>query len=276
MTTANQSGTIAIIQARMGSSRLPGKVLLDIGGRPMLAWVVERVRRAGLLDGLVVATSTEVRDDSVAAFCRERDYPCHRGSMQDVLDRYYQAARESGAGTIVRITADCPLSDPQLVDLTVDEFRRAGVDFAANRLPPPWRRTYPIGLDVEVCTFAALERAWKEADQPFQREHVMPYFYEGLPAEALSSTMSSSALSPRGFGVLLVNHDPDYGSLRWAVDTAEDLELIRRVCASFDARDDFTWQDVLALFERQPDLAKMNASVRQKSGLEAEDLSDKV
>ena len=265
-----QPKTIAIIQARMGATRLPGKVLLDIGGQPMLVRVVERVRRAGRLDGVVVATTTQVQDEPVADLCRERGYPCSRGSLQDVLDRYYQAARSCGAAEVVRITADCPAIDPGLIDLTVDELRRAGADFAADRLPPPWTRSYPIGLDVEVCTFAALERAWQEADQPYQREHVMPYLYEGIPAEALRSTQNVTATSPRGFRVLLVNHDPDYGSLRWTVDTPPDLELLRQVYARFHNQDTFSWTEVLALFESEPGLARINASVPQKSGLEAE------
>ncbi len=270
-----KSRTIAIIQARMGATRLPGKVLLDIGGQPMLVRVVERVRRAGRLDGVVVATTIQSQDDPVADLCQKRGYACSRGSLQDVLDRYYQSARSAGATEVVRITADCPAMDPQLIDLTVNEFRRAGADFAANRLPPPWSRTYPIGLDVEVCTFAALERAWREADQPFQREHVMPYLYEGIPAGALRSTRNAVAVSPRGFRVLLVNHDPDYGVLRWTVDTTPDLELLRRVYARFDNQDTFSWTDVLALFEREPELTGINASIPQKSGLEAEKPIDK-
>ena len=170
----------------MGATRLPGKVLHDIAGQPMLVRVVERTRRASLLDGFVVATTTEIQDDALYELCRERGYPCYRGEQQDVLDRYYQAARQTGADVIVRITADCPVIDPLLINETVqlvtghyslvtDHF-----DFAANRLPPPWGRTYPIGLDVEACTFAALERAWQEATEPYQREHVMPYLYEGV------------------------------------------------------------------------------------------------
>lgn len=267
--------TIAIIQARMGSTRLPGKVLLDIGGKPMLVRVVERTRRAGRLDGVVVATTTEEGDNPVSELCQARGYACSRGSLQDVLDRYYQAARSWGATRIVRITADCPAIDPQLIDLTIDSFCLAKVDFASNRLPPPWPRTYPIGLDVEVCSFGALERAWKEAAQPFQREHVMPYFYEGVPVEALRSTRNSSAVSPRGFHVLLLNHDPDYGALRWTVDTASDLELLRRVYARFDNQDTFSWTDILSLFEHEPQLTKINAFIPQKSGLEAEKPDEK-
>jgi spore coat polysaccharide biosynthesis protein SpsF len=255
---------IAIIQARMGSSRLPGKVLLDISGQPMLARVVERVQRAGLLDGLVVATTQDATDDPLADFCRERGYNYFRGSQFDVLDRFYQAAREQQAGTVVRITADCPLSDPTLIDQALQEFALSGVDFSANRLPPPFGRSYPIGLDIEMCSFEALERAWQEADQPHQREHVMPYFYEDARLEAISPTRSR-ALSGRGFKVLLLNHVPDYGALRWTVDTPADLEFMRQVFDHFGGRDDFSWLEVLDLVQTHPEIAALNADERHKT-----------
>jgi spore coat polysaccharide biosynthesis protein SpsF len=267
--------TIAIIQARMGATRLPGKVLHDIAGQPMLVRVVERTRRASLLDGFVVATTTEVQDDALYELCRERGYPYYRGEQQDVLDRYYQAARQTSADIIVRITADCPVIDPLLINETVqlvtghyslvtDHF-----DFAANRLPPPWGRTYPIGLDVEACTFAALERAWQEATEPHQREHVMPYLYEGVNLKPATCNLQLGT-SPRGFRVALLNHDPDYGALRWTVDTPEDLELIRQVYTRFGGRDDFGWREILALFEREPELAKLNALINAKGMTESE------
>lgn len=261
---------LAIVQARMGSSRLPGKVMLDIAGLPMLERVVERTKRASLLENVVVATTNEAQDDAVANFCRERGYPVHRGSLHDVLDRFYQAARVFEAEAVVRITADCPVIDPGLIDGIVREFTLSSVDFAANRLPPPWQRTYPIGLDIEVVTFSALERAWKQADQKSQREHVMPYFYEGIPVDAFDLTRTSLAVSPRGFRVMLVNHVPDYGSKRWTVDTAEDLALMQRVYARFEGRDDFSWQDVLALFEREPELANINSNVVHKSAFDTD------
>ncbi|MCI0520592.1 MAG: glycosyltransferase family protein [Chloroflexi bacterium] len=240
----------AIIQARMSSSRLPGKVLLDLAGQPMLARVVERTRRARTVSEVIVATTTDLADDAVEAFCLQRGYACRRGSLHDVLDRYYQAARLAAADAVVRITADCPVIDPQVVDKTVNGFLSGEppYDFAANRLPPPWGRTYPIGLDTEVCTFAALETAWREAVLPHQREHVMPFFYD----------------NPQRFRVLHVNHDVDYGALRWTVDTAEDLEMLRQIFARFDGRDDFSWLDVLALLEREPQLAQINAAVQHK------------
>jgi spore coat polysaccharide biosynthesis protein SpsF len=254
--------TVAIIQARMGSSRLPGKVLLDIEGQPMLRRVVERARRAKTIDQVVVATTTEPDDDPVAAFCDARGYPVYRGSLHDVLDRYYQAARWAGAETVVRITADCPLIDPDVVDRTVDAFRGAALPhlqclnpdlpgsyaFCANRLPPPWGRTYPIGLDTEVCSFQNLETIWKEAQEPHQREHVMPYFYD----------------HQERFKILLVHHEMNYDSLRLTVDTAQDLELIRQVFARFPGREDFSWLEVVALLEREPGLLAINAQVQHK------------
>lgn len=244
---------VAIVQARMGSTRLPGKVLLDIKGKPMLARVVDRCRRAAHVDQVIVATTTDKSDDPIAAMCIERGYPFFRGSSQDVLDRYYQAAKTFQAEVIARITADCPLIDPGLIDEVIADLFGGQTmptwDFAANRLPPPWKRTYPIGLDVEVCTFQALERAWREAELPYQREHVMPYLYE---------------IDGR-FRVRILQHEPDLGALRWTVDTSQDLELVREIYARFDGRDDFSWQEVLELFGREPELAAINASVVHKS-----------
>lgn len=239
---------IVIIQARMSSTRLPGKVLKDIAGRPMLAWVVERARKAKTATDVVVATTTEPSDDPIASFCMLMGYACTRGSLSDVLDRYYQTARQYRADIIVRLTADCPLIDPAEIDHVVQEFQRGGVDFAANRLPPPFGRTYPIGLDTEVCSFEALERAWDEAKEPYQREHVMPYLYE----------------IPGRFKVLRVDHDPDYGELRWTVDTQQDLQLVRAIFERMGEREDFGWLDVLELFQREPELARLNAGVNQK------------
>ncbi|MEW5870891.1 MAG: glycosyltransferase family protein [Chloroflexota bacterium] len=271
---SQRTPTIAIIQARMSSSRLPGKVLLDIAGEPMLAWVLSRTRQARRVDQVVVATTTEPSDDPIAEYCARQAVPCYRGSLHDVLDRYYQAARAFGADSIIRITADCPLIDPVVIDQTVQAFRgetdesirarELGIkgfastldtqtqatpyDFVANRLPPPWGRTFPIGMDVEVCTFEALETAWKEAGQPHQREHVMPFFYD----------------HPERFRMLLVDYKDDFGALRWTVDTPQDLQLVRQLVAHFPGRQDFSWLEVLQVFQSQPDLAQINASVQHK------------
>jgi spore coat polysaccharide biosynthesis protein SpsF len=239
----------------MGSSRLPGKVLLDIAGQPMLARVIERVRRANTVDEVLVATTVDPSDDPIVAFCQQRGVAFYRGSVYDVLDRFYGAARQSGAELIVRITADCPVIDPAVIDQVVAAFHAQAADFACNRLPPPAHRTWPIGLDTEVCAFSGLERAWKEAVLPYEREHVMPYFYD----------------QPGRFKVVVVDHEPDYGALRWTVDTAEDLALLREIFSRFDGDDHFTWQDVRRLIEREPQLALINAGVRHKIGTETDE-----
>ena len=250
--------TVAIIQARMNSSRLPGKVLLDLAGQPMLVRVVERACRAKMIDDVIIATTSDPADDPIEALCRERGYSVYRGSQFDVLDRFYQAARQAQADLIVRLTADCPVIDPQVIDLTVQAFQHADADFAANRLPPPWKRTYPIGLDTEVCSFIGLARAWQEAKLPYEREHVMPYFYD----------------QEGRFKIVVIDHDPDYGSLRWTVDTAEDLNLLREIFQRFAGQDQFGWLDVLALVQREPQLSKLNASVRAKQAMETDQRMD--
>ncbi len=279
--------TIAIIQARMASSRLPDKVLLDIAGRPMLEWVVERTQRANLVDEVLVATTTNQSDDPVAAFCSDHGYAFTRGSVHNVLDRYYQAARPHTPDSIVRITADCPLIDPTLVDETIQVLLSTQppnsndqsliFDFAANRLPLPWGRTYPIGLDVEVFSWDALQRAWHEAEKVHQREHVTPYFYEDIPAEHLrfieNSSSPAKGTSPRGFRVALLHYKRDLGHLRWTVDTAEDLSFVRQVISHLDHADSFTWLDVLALLQREPELMRINIAVQHKTHLDVDNRS---
>lgn len=255
---------VAIIQARMGSSRLPGKVLLDIAGKPMLARVFARTSRAKAVDRVVVATTTDPSDDPVAAGCDAMGIPFTRGSLHDVLDRYYQAAKQANAGVVVRITADCPAIDPALVDDCVTALLDGSFDFTCNRLPPPFTRTYPIGLDTEVCTFAALEKAWKESSETFHREHVMPYLYEGTELSAASYRLSAGT-SPRGFKIAQLHDTVDYGAYRWTVDTPEDLEFMRQVYARFNGRDDFSWTDVLDLVHAEPDLMMINANIKHKT-----------
>jgi spore coat polysaccharide biosynthesis protein SpsF len=287
---------LAIIQARMSSSRLPGKALIGVAGKAILQHMFERVEKAKYLDDLVLATTTDSSDDILEQFCKRQDIPCYRGSLPDVLDRCYQAASQFHADVIVRLTADCPLIDPNLIDLTVMAFLGKpllqipphssqlpdnsfpGVypfDFAANRLPPPWKRTLPIGLDVEVSSFEALQRTWMEADQPYQREHVMPYLYEGVtfPKSNLSPGPGwyiDQGTSPRGFRVALLNHFPDFGSMRWTVDTPADLDFVREIYTHFEGQPDFDWQDILALLEKEPELGSINADVKHKSAFDVD------
>ncbi len=236
----------------------------------MLAHVIERAKRAKHVDEVVLATTTDPSDDPVAEFCAERGYNFTRGSLHDVLDRYYQTATEYDAEIIVRLTADCPVLDSDVVDKTIESREKrmgsSGFDFVANRLPPPMGRSFPIGLDTEVCTFAALENAWKNATKKHQREHVMPYLYENTTLNT-ENRLLHTGISPRGFKIALFNHHPDYGDLRWTVDTPEDLEFIRQVFARFD-NDDFGWHDILSLLEKEPELAKINADVHHKTLME--------
>jgi spore coat polysaccharide biosynthesis protein SpsF len=233
----------------MGSSRLPGKILKDVGGVPMLSHVVTRTRRSQWVGQVVVATTTNTSDDAVDSFCKSHGIPVYRGDPFDVLDRYYQSARTFEAQTIIRITGDCPLIDPKEIDRVIEAFFTEEVDFAANRLPPPWHRTTPIGMDTEVVTIEALTRAWQEATAPYAREHVMPYLYE----------------EPGRFKILLVDHEPDLGDLRLTVDTREDLILIRKIFEHFGNKNNFALEDILSVIDDHPEWLEINADVAHKS-----------
>ena len=237
---------VAIIQARAGSTRLPGKVLKDLAGEPMLARVVSRVRRAGAVDEVVVATTDLPGDDAVARMCAERGFPCFRGSENDVLDRYWRAAVAHQAGTVVRITSDCPLIDPGIIDRGVREFLAAqpAVEYLTNSYP---QDTFPRGLDIEVIRVDALERAWKEDTNPAWREHVTMYIHR----------------HPESFHIRGLANDTDLSHLRWTVDTPEDFQLAQRIYEHF-GHDRFTWGDVLALIGQRPEWQDINRHVRQK------------
>jgi spore coat polysaccharide biosynthesis protein SpsF len=238
------SKIVSIIQARTGSKRLPGKVLKDIGGQTMLARVVLRTQRAAFLDEVVVATTVEAADQAIVAECKRLRVPVFRGDAQDVLDRYYRAVLFTDAKAIVRITADCPLIDPKIIDQVVGAFLDAGPDYASNVL----KRSYPRGLDTEVFTFAALETAWKLATDEFQRVHVTPFIYQ----------------NPNLFKLLSVTHTSDLSDHRWTVDTPEDLAFVRAVYQRLGDVESITWQQVLRLLSREPSLKELNQTVRQK------------
>jgi spore coat polysaccharide biosynthesis protein SpsF len=235
---------VAIIQARMGSTRLPGKVMEDLAGQPMLVRVVDRTRRAKTLDCVVVATTRRPEDDIIVKTCLGKNYHFFRGSVEDVLDRYYRAASVAGANIVVRITSDCPLIEPDIIDRIVAEFlQHPGVDYASNIL----ERTFPRGLDVEVFSFGALRRAWAEDKYPVWREHVTTYIQR----------------RPGKFSVYNVAGDADYSSMRWTVDTSQDLEFIRRIYNYFQ-NDTFHWTEVLGLLNSHPDWLEINQNVQQK------------
>lgn len=262
---------VAIIQGRMSSSRLPGKILADIAGQPMLQRVFIRTSRSATVSQTLFATTTDASDDPVAEYCDFSGIPFTRGSLYDVLDRYYQATKQAKADVVVRITADCPVIDPELIDNVVNtvisgqsSMNGEAFDFVCNRLPPPFQRTYPIGLDVEACTFAALEKAWKESTETFHREHVMPFFYEGVQLITDNRSLQTGT-SPRGYNIALLHHTTDFGDYRWTVDTPEDLEFMREVYTRFNGRDDFSWKEMLDLVHDNPDLMKINSGVQHKT-----------
>jgi len=237
---------VAIVQARMGSSRLPGKVLLDLAGEPMLARVVHRVQRAETLDEVVIATTTEQADDALAALCTARGWPCFRGSEDDVLDRYYQSALEHGADVVVRITSDCPLIEPEIIDRVVRELLASHppADYACTFLP---RYTYPLGLNIEAFWFQTLKVLWLEDQNADWREHVTEYLLHHVERFAIH-------------GVL---NDRDLSAMRWTVDTSEDFDLVRRIYEAF-GHDRFSWREVLALLGENPQWLEINRHVLQK------------
>ena len=237
--------TVAIIQARMGSTRLPGKVLKNLEGATVLARVVNRVRRAKLIDELLVATTDRPADDAIVAECRKCSVAVSRGDQDDVLDRYFRAAQLTKAEIVVRITSDCPLIDPEITDQTIAAFLEARPDYSSNTLV----RTYPRGLDTEVMSVDALARAWQAARKPYEREHVTPYIYE----------------HPEEFRILSVTGDADYSGHRWTVDTPEDLEFVRAIYACLKDNATFLWRDVLDVVHREPALMDLNRSIKQKA-----------
>ena len=231
----------------MGSTRLPGKVFMDLEGEPMLVRVVNRVGRAATLNSVIVATTVEPADDQIAEFCADRGWPCFRGSQDDVLDRYYKAAVAHKVDAIVRITSDCPLIEPVVVDRVVEKFRinQTEIDYVTNsRLAP---LTFPRGFDTELMSFEALKRAWTEAKEPSEREHVTLYIYR----------------HPEIFNIYKLDNDVNYSYMRWAIDTKEDLEFVRCIYEHF-GHDRFSWQEVLAVLEQHPEWLEINQHIRQK------------
>jgi spore coat polysaccharide biosynthesis protein SpsF len=239
------SRIVAVIQARVGSTRLPRKVLADIAGETMLGRTVRRTRRANSIDEVTVATTDLAEDTAVVEEANRLAVRAIRGSENDVLDRYRKAAAAFDAAVVVRITSDCPLVDPAVVDVVVREFvDHPGADYCSNVMT----RTFPRGLDVEVFSREALERAAAEARLPHHREHVTPYLYE----------------QPDRFVLRSVEAEEDVSWYRWTVDEAEDLALVRHIYAAFAPNDSFGWHDVIDLVRSRPELATWNRHVTQK------------
>jgi spore coat polysaccharide biosynthesis protein SpsF len=225
----------------MGSSRLPGKVLEVAAGQPLLGHLLDRLQRVLSLSSIVVATTCDPRDDPIVAFCKERQVTTFRGSEEDVLARYYEAAVEAKAEVVVRITSDCPLLDPLVVEQVVSHFmdERSSFDYVSNCFDP----TFPRGMNVEVFSFKALEQAHREASRPEEREHVTPYFYRHPELFRLGSFQ-----------------------YRLTVDTPEDLQLIRQIFESlYPSNPNFSLSDIYELLRAHPEWVHINAHIKQKA-----------
>jgi spore coat polysaccharide biosynthesis protein SpsF len=238
--------TLVIVQARMGSSRLPAKVIADVAGVPMLERVIQRALLARTVDQLIVATSEQQRNDVVAQLSSRLGIECFRGSEDDVLDRYYRAAKHFGATAVVRLTADCPLIDPAVIDKVVRVFLAGDYDYVSNTL----EATYPDGLDTEAFSMEALEAAWSQARLTSEREHVTPYICR----------------RPDLFRLANVKHDVDLSHLRWTVDEEKDLAFVRAIYGHLGSQAAFDMNDILRLLSLHPELGDINAGFTRNEG----------
>lgn len=241
------SKVVIIIQARMGSTRLPKKTLKTVGDKPLLSYLIERIKAAKLADQALIATTTNAEDDAIAQACALYQVPVFRGSALDVLDRYYRAAKTFHADAIVRITGDCPLIDPQIIDSVINYYQEhePQYDYVSNMLHPG----YPRGMDVEIFSFQALEKIHQAAQAPEEREHVTLYFYEHPDLFSLGSVESKQ----------------DFSKYRFTVDTEKDFQLVSRLLSTLAPTNPlFTLKDIVDLMEQHPDWFHLNAQVKQK------------
>lgn len=239
--------TAIIVQARMTSTRLPGKVLKEVLGKPLLEYQIERLRRVRQADEIIIATTPNATDQPIVDLCRKLGVACTRGPEEDVLARYYQAARQHRADVVVRVTSDCPVIDPDVIDRIIGHYlRHAGaVDYVSNML----QLSYPYGMAVEVFPFHVLEEAFREARLQPEREHVTPFVYA----------------HPERYRLANVRNEEDLSHHRWTVDTAEDFALIEKIVAAlYPAKPDFRTGDILDLLNKHPDWPLINAHVSQK------------
>lgn len=240
--------TVAIFQARLGSSRLPGKTLIDIDGKPMLTHIIERVQHCIKIDDIVIATTTEPEELAIRKLAEDCGVKVFSGSKTDVLDRFYQTAKIVNADVIVRITADDPFKDPQIIDQFVTCFQEnLEFDFVGEEENNP---TFPEGLAVSVFSFQALERAWREAELSSEREHVIPYILK----------------NPHKFNIGVKQNSKDLSHYRWTVDYEEDIQFTREVYKRLNQKEIFLMQDILDLLDREPWLKTINQGIARNEG----------
>jgi spore coat polysaccharide biosynthesis protein SpsF len=240
---------LGVLQARVASTRLPGKVLLPVLGEPMIVRQIERLRRAKTLDDIVVATSADPSDDALQEVCERVGVACFRGSLDDVLDRFYHAAFPYAPHHVVRLTGDCPLLDPVIVDAVVEMHLAGDFDYTSSALKP----SFPDGLDVEALRFEVLDEVWRTAVLRSEREHVTLRIYR----------------QPGRYRLGSFSNDTDLSFMRWTVDEPEDLEMVRRVYeALYPAHPAFATGDILDLLRTHPEIAGINRGHRRNEGLE--------
>ena len=237
---------LAILQARFSSSRLPGKVLQPILGKPMLLHQIERVRHSKMVDKLVVATSLDPSDDNIEKMCINNNIEVFRGSLDNVLDRFYQCSKHYNPSHIVRLTGDCPVADWQVIDETISSHLSTNSDYTSNILPP----TYPDGLDVEVAKKSALKEAWECAVLPSELEHVMPYIRNNSRFKKFN-----------------LENEEDLSEHRWTVDNSEDFEFIERIYKELYLKNNkFNAHDILKLLEKKPHIKDKNYHIMRNEG----------
>jgi spore coat polysaccharide biosynthesis protein SpsF (cytidylyltransferase family) len=232
----------------MTSSRLPGKVLKPILGRPMLELQIERIMRSKKAEKLVVATSIDDNDDGIETMCNKIGISCFRGSLENVLDRFYQAASLYNPSHLVRLTGDCPLTDPILIDELIDYYLSRRCDYASNCQEP----SLPDGLDAEIFSYDALKQTWQEAELPSHIEHVTPFIRS----------------HPERFKICSYKYHKNLSHLRWVVDEKEDLEFVRKVYEKlYPSNPEFRTEEIVALLEQEPELVKINLKFKRNEGL---------
>ena len=234
-----------IIQARMNSNRLPGKVMMKIKNKPLLHYVLNQIRYSNLVEKIIVATTDLTDDDIIEEFVLKEGIDCYRGSSKDVLDRYYQCAKEFKIETIVRISADCPLIEPNIIDVVIRKFLDGKYDYVTNSLT----RTFPYGMDVEIFSFKTLENAWKNAKLPSEREHVTPYIYNHL----------------KEFKKFNVTNSENFSNLRIVVDRENDFQLIKKILSKIE-KQPILLKDILELFKKEPDIFLINKDYQTDEG----------
>jgi spore coat polysaccharide biosynthesis protein SpsF len=234
----------AIIQARVGSTRLPNKIFADISGQPLLWHVINRLRKSKYLDSIIIATTVNVKDDEIEKWALDNKVLCFRGSEANVLQRYYEAAKYFDVEVIVRITADDPFKDYKIMDQVIDKFKMEGADFACNNNPP----SFPEGLDIEVFSFDAIEQANIKALTDIEKEHVTQHFYK----------------NPDKFKISTISHEMDLSYLRWTIDEELDLKMARNVYDKiYGKKTLFLMDDILELIRQNPEIALINAKVNR-------------